>query len=142
MLPRATDSSLGCASAPIDADATAVVADRDSLRPVPRFAESGLRSAVAATTAHPVDPFSASVPVWHGSRLRPRSTTQTATRSADAQTSVRARWLPSPLARSVPGARDNTARLLRAESAAVPRTPRFLCPQMQFAESPDDSHNL
>ena len=105
----------------------------------PDSRKSGLRSAVAATTAHPVDPFSASVPVCYGSRLRPRSTTQTATRSADAQTSVRARWLPSPLAPSVPGARDRTAQLLPGDSAAVRRTPRFLCPKTQFAGSPDDS---
>ena len=56
---------------------------------------------------------------------RPRSTTGTATRSADAQTSVRVRWLPSRYARSALGARCKTAPLLPGESDAVRRTPRF-----------------
>jgi len=34
-----------------------------------------------------------------------------------------------------------TAQLLRGESA-VQRTPRFLCPRMQFTGSADDIHNL
>jgi hypothetical protein len=37
----AVDSSLACASAPVDADATTVAADPDSRRPVSRCAESG-----------------------------------------------------------------------------------------------------
>ncbi len=45
--PHATDSSRACASAPVDADATAVVANRDSLRPAPGSAESGFPSTIA-----------------------------------------------------------------------------------------------
>ena len=79
----------------------------------------------------------------HHHRQRPRSTTQTADPAANAQTSVRARSIPSPPARSncVPSPPDKTAQLLPDELAAVRHTLRFLCPPMPFAENSDDSHN-
>src|SRR5579864_1403176 len=69
--PHAVDSSPVCASAPVDADATTVAADRDSPRLAPRSAESALPSSASTTAAHPADPSSACVLVWCGSRRRP-----------------------------------------------------------------------
>jgi hypothetical protein len=82
----------------------------------------------------PVSPFTAvthlcpklcPMPAWI---RRPRSTTRTTSRSTDAQTNGRVRWLPSLYAPLVPGASCKTARLPRGESVAVRRPRRFLCP--------------
>src|SRR5215469_15594029 len=79
---RATDSSPACASAPVDADATAVAAGPDSLRPVPRPSGSGLPSSAAISVAHLVDPSSACALASCESPRDLRSTTQTRARAA------------------------------------------------------------
>src|ERR1019366_3078138 len=136
--PLAADSSSACAPAPSGAGATAVAADPDSPSSVPRSAESDLRATISESAAHLGDPSSACVPASCGSPLRPRSTTQTATRRATAQTSVHARSPPSPRAPSSPGSRDHgrTSPLPRGAAVAALAVPQFRYPQKQFVGSP------
>src|SRR3954449_6407969 len=142
--PHATGSSLACASAPNDADATAVAADRDWRRRVPRFGESGAPSSTVVTAAHPGHRSSACALASCGSPRRHQSTTQTATPAATARTSASARWIPSPHAPSVLAlaACDRTAPLLRGGASAVRLVRPYRYLLTQFAESPDDNHNL
>lgn len=58
------------------------------------YLHAGVASA-AATTAHPADPFSASVPASFESRRDLLSTTPTPVRTANARTSAIARWICS-----------------------------------------------
>src|SRR5204863_2400220 len=116
MARHAADSSLACASAPVDADATTVAADRDSRRPAPRSAESDSPTLTAVIAGHLVDRFSACARAWCESRPDPRSTTQTLARAANARTNASVRWTPCPLPRgldfaaSVPGRTARPAR--------------------------------
>src|SRR5450759_5096915 len=136
--PLATGSSDACAPAPSGAGATTVAADPDSPSSVPRSAESDLRATISESAAHPGDPSSACVPASCGSRRRPRSTAQTATRRAVVQTSERAHSLPSPRVPSFPAPPDHgrTSPLPHGAGVAVPVTPQCPYPQTQFAETP------
>src|SRR5579872_868109 len=138
------DSSPACASAPVDADATAVAADRDSRRPAPRCVESGSPALIATTAAHLADRFSAYELAWCECRRDLRPTIQTPAHAANAQTSASVRWTPSPPAPVgfVASAPDRTAQPARDALGAVRSLHPCLCPRKQFAGSPDDNHNL
>src|SRR5205814_630298 len=134
----------GCVLAPCDAGATTVVADRDSPSSAPRSEESDLPAASAKYAAHPGDPSSACVPAWLGSRPRRQSTARSSVPPAVARTSAHIHWLRSPHAPSFPVPRDRgrTSPLPRGAQAVALVAPQCPYPQMQFAESPGDSHNL
>src|SRR5262249_13403013 len=142
--PRATDSSLACASAPSGADATAVAVDHGSLHPAPRYVESDSPTATAVSVAHPDNPSFACALAWCGSRRHLRSTTQTPTRAADARTSASAHSTPFPLVpldfpASVPGRTAPPARdALGAVRSVLPCRYR----RKQFVGSPDENHTL
>ncbi len=142
--PLATDSSSASAPVPSGDDATAVAADRDFPRSVPRSWENDSPSATAEYAAHPADPSSACVHASWRSRWRPRSTTQLAVPPAVVQTSGHARSLPSPRAPSflAPQDRDRTSPLPRGAAVAALAVPHSRYLQTQFAASSGDNHIL
>src|SRR5208282_428061 len=101
----------------------------------PDLLESDLRAASAGSVARPADRSSACVHAWYESRLRPRSTTRTATRPATVRTSGRVRWPPFPPAPSGPPEHDRTSPPLPDELIAFPGTLRYRYPPKLFAET-------